>query len=119
MSYIDDSAGANQSTFYVGGGGKRIYKPDGATEDYYSKTCLQRLTDGSGNLTAFQLLYPSGAKDTYGFLETGVMFTNAFLSEQIDAFGNTNRFQYAMISTNIVRLLRAIDAQGLTTTVSY
>ena len=46
------------------------------------------------------------------------MFTNAFLTEQIDIYGNTNRFEYTNLSGNI-RLLRAIDAQGLATTISY
>ena len=94
LSYIDFSYG--DFILYPPGGGVRTYANfDGTVLDYYTKTRLIGMTNG-GNLTEFNLLYPSGAKDIYGFnYEGGGGWF--FLTQQIDAQGRATTYLYRFL----------------------
>jgi YD repeat-containing protein len=81
------------------------------------------LTDTNGNLSGFDVFYPSGAEDIYGFLATNTSGTvsQAYLSQKIDEHGHTTTLVYAPFNptTGAVQLNYVIDPDGKTNTLSY
>jgi len=139
LSYIDVGNGlsdvtggglpsANPSsvtvTLYPGGGGQTTYTPDGHTLEYYSNNRMQQVTNSSGALVECDVLYPSGAKEVYGFIRTDSQ-TNAeqaYLTQSTDPQGHAITFVYdgSEAPTNfVVRLLYVVDADGKTNTINY
>ncbi|MBI4659154.1 MAG: RHS repeat-associated core domain-containing protein, partial [Verrucomicrobia bacterium] len=119
VEYTTTGGTVTAGTNYVKLGGARLYTADGTTKEFKSASTMAKLTDGGGAFTAFQISYPSGAKETYGYLfQVSTSENYAFLSEQIDPAGRTNRFVYDTIS-NVVRLRQMIDWDSRTNTVRY
>ncbi len=117
--YTTSGGTVTAGTNYVRLGGARMYVADGATKEFKSIGTMAKLTDGGGNFAAFQISSPSGAKETYGYLLIVSASENyAFLSEQIDSIGRTNRFVYDTIG-GVVRLRQMIDSDTRTSTVRY
>src|SRR5207248_7689290 len=82
-----------------------------------SGTTLQRNLSG-GSLTGFTLARKNGSKSHYGYLVTLGGAQHALLTDDVDRFGHTNRFEYAQSGGNYL-LQRLIDADGRTNTLSY
>ena len=116
ISYIDTGVpSGGEVTLYPPGGGSRVYTNfDGTGLEYYTNTRLIGITN-AGSLIGFNLLYPSGAKDVYGYIDGGSVF---FLSQQIDAHGRATTYVYNTTNT-ITTLQYVIDCDGRTNTFSY
>jgi RHS repeat-associated protein len=125
QSYIDTDGTTNDPVLFNGASGGEIQFSDltGATPNYYYNLRMQSLTDTNGNLTGFDVFYPSGAEDVYGFLVTNISGTvsQAYLSQKIDEHGRTTAFVYAPFdpTTGVVQLNYVIDPDGKTNTLSY
>jgi RHS repeat-associated protein len=122
LSYVEyTTSGTNVTvgTHYVKLGGARTYVADGATREFKTASTMSKLYNGA-SFTGFQISYPSGARETYGYLFNQSASENyAMLSEEIDSAGHTNRFVYETVSGSIVRLLQMIDGDNRTNTVRY
>ena len=114
LSYVaPDLKGSN--VVYFPGGGQRTYY---GTNDYVTNT---RLT-GSTN-TGFNVWYPDGSKDIYGFVVTNSAgaFANAFLTERWNPQALKLSLYYASYdpAAPVVRLQYVVDGDGLTNWLSY
>jgi YD repeat-containing protein len=95
------------------------YTADGATPEYYTSSLMTKTTSG-GTLTGYTVQYPSGATDYYNFVLTDTTGTVlCYRTQQVDAAGHATQFVYNTDINNITRLQSVIDADGLTTTISY
>ena len=126
INYIVDDGFGNFATMSVPGGGERTYAPWSSTGEYYSNTRITRTPPPNGcagsSITSFQIDHPNGARDYYNYVATNLLGTYqvAYITEEVDPYGHTNRFEYSYDSTNMLtRLVRVIDADGKTNTLSY
>ncbi|MEI6078110.1 MAG: hypothetical protein WCS94_21195, partial [Verrucomicrobiota bacterium] len=94
-SYIATDGSTNDTVVLYGAGGGEILftNLDGTAPNYYYNLRMLSLADTIGNLSGFEVYYPSGAKDVYGFLVTNISGTvsKAYLSQKMDAHGRTTR----------------------------
>jgi len=125
-SYIATDGSTNDAVMLYGAGGGEIQftNLDGTAPNYYYNLRLLALTDTNGNLSGFELFYPSGAKDVYGFLvtDTNGTVSQAYLSQKMDAQGRTTGFIYAPydpVTHAVVQLNQVLDPDGRTNTLSY
>ncbi|HEX5223040.1 MAG TPA: cysteine peptidase family C39 domain-containing protein, partial [Verrucomicrobiae bacterium] len=112
-------------TLNYGHGGDGLYKFGSSlvADNYYNTLKLAVVTNGLGNASSFELLYPTGARDVYGFGPTNLsgQANHFYLSAIISAEGHTTTFQneaYDPESLNI-RLKYVVDADGKTNTIYY
>jgi RHS repeat-associated protein len=125
QSYIDtDGTTYDPVTLYGTSGGEIQFSDlSGATPNYYYNLRMLSLTDTNGNLSGFDVFYPSGAEDVYCFLATAIYgnVTQAYLSQKIDEHGHTTAFVYEPFNptTGLVQLNYVIDPDGKTNTLSY
>lgn len=125
LSYVEYTLDASNppkatvGTNYVALGGARNYVGDGVTKEIKSSSTMTILTNGSGVLTGFQVSFPSGAKNIFGYLfQVSANENYAFLSQRIDPVGHTNLFAYDTIG-NVVRLRTMVDSDNRTNTIAY
>jgi RHS repeat-associated protein len=125
QAYIDTDGTTYDPVMLYGASGGEIEFDDltGATPSYYQNLRMQSLTDTNGNLSGFDVFYPSGAEDIYGFCATNTSGTvsQAYLSKKVDASGHATTFVYAPFNpaTGVVQLNYVIDPDGKTNTLSY
>jgi YD repeat-containing protein len=125
QGYISTDGTTYDPVTLYGASGGEIQFTDltGTSPNYYYNERMVAVTNGLGNLVAYDLLYPSGAKDVYGFLATDSYgnVNKAYLSQKIDEHGRTTTFVYSPFSvTNlVVQLNYVIDPDGKTNTLSY
>ncbi len=121
FSYFDI---VNQVLYPAGGGQRPCTNVTGTVSDYYTQTRMKQITNGLGAVVAYDLLYPSGAMDVYGFLRktSGGTLWQAYLTQQINPQGRTTTLSYAPydpVTNNVVVLNYVVDADGQTNTLSY
>jgi RHS repeat-associated protein len=125
QAYIDTDGTTYDPVMLYGASGGEIEFDDltGATPSYYQNLRMQSLTDTNGNLSGFDVFYPSGAEDVYGFCATNTsgIVSQAYLSKKVDASGHATTFVYAPFNpaTGVVQLNYVIDPDGKTNTLSY
>src|ERR1044071_706424 len=111
---------------YMPGGGKSHFSNayyGGVEFNYFNNTALQASTNGSGQITSYQLTTPEGARYVYAFFQSDPYgnWNNVFLSQIIDANGYVTTYNYATYDpdTEIVQLTSITDPDGRSTTFSY
>ncbi len=125
QSYIDTDGTTYDPVTLYGASGGEIQFTDltGTNPAYYQNLRMQSLTDTNGNLSGFDVFYPSGAEDVYGFCATNTsgVVSQAYLSQKIDANGHATTFVYAPFNpaTGVVQLNYVVDPDGKTNTLSY
>ena len=125
QAYIATDGTTYNPVILYGASGGEIEFDDltGVTPTYYQNLRMQSLTDTNGNLSGFDVFYPSGAEDVYGFCATNTSGTvsQAYLSQKLDSQGHTTTFVYAPFNpvTGVVQLNYVIDPDGKTNTLSY
>jgi YD repeat-containing protein len=106
------------------GGGQSYFEfTNGWATNYHNNFRLQVLTDGSGNVTSYELHKPDGSKIIYDFFRTFTVGTwsEVFMTRQISPEGFLTRFDYPNYDpeTGDVRLKYVVDADGRTNTLTY
>ena len=124
LSYIEFHVSAGQPVIdhaYMSMGGDRYYVPDGVTKEYHSLSTCTALTTYT-----FEIDYPSGARDIYGFTYFAPNGNcSALLTKHIDSRNRTNNFNYTTLfypfNSNVqyVQLSSMVDFNGRTNTLLY
>jgi RHS repeat-associated protein len=112
LTYVEDTGPATADLF-VPGGGQRSYITDSNTLEFTSITRMARFTN------KFEVRYPSGAIDVYGYRSPVLTPTTYFRTLQIDPWSNTNTFVYTTNAGGNVRLAYVIDATSHTNSLFY
>lgn len=115
LSYLTQDSSGNK-TVYLSDGGAQVFN---TTSNYLTSTILTGSTS-----TGFTLLYPDGSKDIYGFIVTNTdgTFESAFMSQQVNAQGQTTIFNYSPYTpgpTPVIQLSSVVDGDGRTSRVFY
>jgi RHS repeat-associated protein len=109
-----------EATLYSTDGTEREYLWSDTQPEFHSRTRMQRMTNASGGLVGFKLLFPNGNSAEYTYLRTNaVNDLEAFLTADLHISGKGNiTFAYET-TNNVVRLTQMIDGAGLTNTYRY
>ena len=128
LTYLDVQDTQNNPNFayysatqYCPDGGVRTYSWDGSNPDTRTYTQLERLTNSSGNLTGFELLYPSGSQAIFGLLAPVSSMpeeTLAVITKVIDPQGHVMQYLYST-NNNLILLTNIIDFDGRTNQFAY
>ncbi|MDA1277551.1 MAG: hypothetical protein O2960_26415 [Verrucomicrobia bacterium] len=116
LSYVEYS-GTGESvtagTHYLALGGTRDYVADGVTHDFKTASVMSKILD-SGTFLGFEITYPTGATETYGYLSSNL----AFLSKITDPVGRASTLSYSIVNGS-VHLTSFTDPDGKTTSFTY
>jgi RHS repeat-associated protein len=130
LSFIEyDETRQGGATLYVAGGGTKRYAQtvfDPALRTYTARGYPAKLynpQDTNGNATLFIQAMRDGSTNIFrykanGFFGSPFAQERFYLSEEIDAFGRTNRYEYDT-TNSIVRLKYLVDRDGQTNIIRY
>jgi len=110
---------------YAQGGQASFQQSDlvGSTGEgnYYNNLKFRAVTNGAGVCTSYELLYPNGAKDVYGYASTNrYLYVWFYLSQKVSPEGFVTSFQYdADPDRSKVWLKYVVDADGRTNSLYY
>ncbi len=112
LNYAQGGEAAFQQSDLVGSAG---------LGNYYNNLKFRAVTNGAGVCTSYELLYPNGAKDVYGYASTNrYSFIWFYLTQKISPEGFTTSFQYdADAGFGKVWLKYVVDADGRTNSLYY
>jgi YD repeat-containing protein len=106
---------------YGQGGIENYYNLPALATNYYNSLKMQVLTNGSGYITNFQMLYPDGSIDYYGMYPTnnGGNPSNYYLSQKVSPEGYITTFQYDISDPSNIKLIYVIDPNNGTNSLYY
>ncbi|HEX5218777.1 MAG TPA: cysteine peptidase family C39 domain-containing protein [Verrucomicrobiae bacterium] len=91
--------------------------------NYYNNLKLRAITNGAGECTSYELLYPNGAKDIYGTIAADPYYNvywYYYLSQKISPEGHATTFWYEFGPGGYkVWLKHVVDADGKTNTLHH
>ena len=134
LAYVSYQNGVGQvnETLYAPGGGVIYYARVSADNNFLARpssasapkrtgwnSSMIRAVTNSVEALSFQQVFPDGSQNIYDYRYTNLAGSGwAYLTQQIDAFGHTNRFEYDT-TNEVILLRRVIDADGQTNTILY
>jgi len=118
---MEDPDYANyDATLYGPDGAERRFLYDDTGVDLYSRTRLERMTNGGGNLIGFKLFHRNGRVVQFTHLRTNLVGElEAFMTVNTERTGKRPvTFNY-QTTNDVVQLLSVVDASGGTNVIRY